>query len=197
MKPVRDRISGFTLIELLVALLVLSILALTSYRGLGAVLDARDRVAAETEKWRSIAAFFARIERDMQLAVPRTVRNAAGDVPPWVGRSKRSEAADLEFSRSAPIDAIDSARRTGYRLADNGDIELWLWPGLDVASAPEPTRIPVLKGIAELKIQYMNNEAIWVEEWPAQATAGIPRAVRLRLVLESREELVRVFALKP
>ena len=32
---------GFTLIELMTALLVLSLLALMSYRGLGAVLDAR------------------------------------------------------------------------------------------------------------------------------------------------------------
>src|SRR5262249_27229329 len=49
---------GFTLVELLVALLVLSLLALTSYRGLSAVLDARQHVSAESEKWRRVAAFF-------------------------------------------------------------------------------------------------------------------------------------------
>ena len=35
---------GFTLIEIMTALLVLSLLALMSYRGLGAVLDAREHV---------------------------------------------------------------------------------------------------------------------------------------------------------
>jgi general secretion pathway protein J len=42
---------GFTLIELLSALLILSLVAVMSFRGLAAVLDARDRVAQETEKW--------------------------------------------------------------------------------------------------------------------------------------------------
>ena len=59
---------GFTLVELLTALLVLSLLALMSYRGLGAVLDAREHVKLETDKWRHVAAFFARFERDVELA---------------------------------------------------------------------------------------------------------------------------------
>ena len=62
---------GFTLIELLTALLVLSLLALMSYRGLGAVLDAREHVKYETDKWRRVAVFFARFERDVELAAPR------------------------------------------------------------------------------------------------------------------------------
>ncbi|MGA8006850.1 MAG: prepilin-type N-terminal cleavage/methylation domain-containing protein, partial [Burkholderiales bacterium] len=63
---------GFTLVELLAALLVLSLLALMSYRGLGAVLDAREHVGGEADKWRRVAAFFARFERDVELAAPRT-----------------------------------------------------------------------------------------------------------------------------
>jgi len=69
---------GFTLIELLTALLILSALALMSYRGLGAVLDAREHVTKETDKWRRVAAFFARFERDIQLAAPRPVRTVSG-----------------------------------------------------------------------------------------------------------------------
>ena len=59
---------GFTLIELMIALLVLSILALMAYRGLGVVLDSRDHIAREAEKWRNVAAFFSRFERDVNLA---------------------------------------------------------------------------------------------------------------------------------
>ena len=88
---------GFTLIELLTALLILSLLALMSYRGLGAVLDAREHVRQETEKWRSVAAFFARFERDVQLAAPRPVlaaRRAAPRVQPLrLGRGRRHAAA--------------------------------------------------------------------------------------------------------
>lgn len=56
MKPMSGTAArGFTLIEVLTALLVLSLLALMSYRGLSAVLDAREHVRAETEKWRRVA----------------------------------------------------------------------------------------------------------------------------------------------
>ena len=77
MKPAH----GFTLIELMAALLVLSLLALMSYRGLGAVLDAREHVKGETDKWRHVAAFFGRFERDVELAAPRPVRSAGGVAP--------------------------------------------------------------------------------------------------------------------
>jgi general secretion pathway protein J len=100
MKPAparRGRPRGFTLIEILSALLILSLLALMSYRGLGAVLDAREHTRYETEKWRRVSAFFARFERDVQLAAPRPVRatsssssNAAtssGIAPAWRGEA--------------------------------------------------------------------------------------------------------------
>jgi general secretion pathway protein J len=73
----RTRARGFTLIEILSALLILSLLALMSYRGLGAVLDAREHTRDETDKWRRVTAFLARFERDVQLASPRPVRSAA------------------------------------------------------------------------------------------------------------------------
>ena len=130
--PDSARLSGFTLIELLAALLILSILALMSYRGLGAVLDARAHVTVETEKWRKVSAFFARFERDAQLAAPRPVRNASGEIPAWLGRQEPSPDPLLEFSRFGSIEGIDTPRRIGYRLNDNKEIELWLWPGIEV-----------------------------------------------------------------
>ena len=76
---------GFTLIELLIALLILSVLALMSYRGLGAVLDAREHVTREADQWRRVAAFVDRFERDVKLAAPRPVRSASGTAPAWRG----------------------------------------------------------------------------------------------------------------
>jgi len=192
------RTGGFTLVELLTALLILSILALTSYRGLGAVLDARARVTAETEKWRDVTAFFARFERDIQLAIPRSVRFAPGEAPAWVGRPGNSPELRLEFSRSAPIGGGDVVRRTGYRLNEDGEIELWLWPGLDRAPGFEAARHAVLRDVRSLDFEYLGANAEWVATWPiAQLDPPIPRALRLRMVLGSGEELVRVFLLKP
>jgi len=177
---------GFTLIELMSALLILSLLALMSFRGLGAVLDARDHVKQETEKWRSVAAFYARFQRDVQLSAPRAVRAASGR---------------LELSRFASAEDVDTPRRLAYELNGNQEIELSLWAGLE--AAPErtaetpPARYVVLSAVAQLELQYLDPALAWTGAWPrSERDPPLPQAVRLRLVLASGEELVRVFALK-
>jgi general secretion pathway protein J len=192
---------GFTLIEVLSALLILSLLALMSYRGLGAVLDAREHTRNETDKWRRVSAFFARFERDVQLAAPRPVRaitaTSAGISPAWRGDATATEQARLEFSRFAATEGVDTTRRIAYRLNEKNEIELWLWPGLDIAPDTLPARHPVLAGVKTFELQYLNPALLWVNVWPSSpGDPPIPQAVRLRIVLASSEEIVRVFALQ-
>ena len=187
---------GFTLIELLTALAILSLLALMSYRGLGAVLDARDHVEQETEKWQRVATFFARFQRDVQLSAPRPVR--AAPAAPGVARTRRCRAEPrLEFSRFATAEGIDAPRRVAYRLNEQQEIELWLWPGLDVAPGAAPTRYAVLPAVAQFELQYLDaRSGVGRRLARSQRDPPLPRAVRLRIVLASGEELVRVFALQ-
>jgi general secretion pathway protein J len=188
---------GFTLIELMAALLVLSLLALMSYRGLSAVLDAREHVRMETDKWRRVAAFFARFERDVQLAAPRPVRSDSGLAPAWLGQAAGAPAPRLVFSRFAATEGVDTARRIAYQLNEKQEIELWLWPGLDVAPGTLPLRYPVLAGVKTFDLQYLNPALAWVDAWPtAPGDPLLPQAVRLRVVLGSNEEIVRIFALQ-
>ena len=187
---------GFTLIELLTALLILSLLAVMSYRGLGAVLDTRAQLRQETAKWRRVAAFSARFEQDVHLVAPYAMRLATASAPALVGRVAATDAPRLEFSRFAAAEGVEAPRRVGYGLNERHEIELWLWPGLD-ASQP-PTRYPVLADVAQLDIQYLGTDPAWVKLWPVVAADdALPRAVRLRMVLASGEEIVRVFALNP
>jgi general secretion pathway protein J len=184
---------GFTLIELMCALLILSLLALMSFRGLGAVLEGRDHVRKETEKWRSVDAFFSRFQRDVQLAAPRSVRSASGTAPAWRGQA----GSGLEFSRFASAEGQDAARRVGYRLNQDREIEILLWPGLDLAPNAQPARYPMLASVAQFELQYLGPDPVWADAWPrADRDAPLPQAVRVRVVLASGEELVRVFALK-
>ena len=187
---------GFTLIELLAALLILSLLALMSYRSLGAVLDTREHVTTEADKWRHVASFFARFERDVQLVAPRPVRSASGSAPAWLGRPATTSGPRLEISRFASAEGVDSPRRIAYALNGKQEIELWLWPGLDVTPDVLPARYPVLGGVTTFEFQYLNADRAWVGAWPTSPVdAAIPRAVRLRIVLASGENIVRVFAL--
>jgi len=187
---------GFTLIEIMAALVVLSLLALMSYRGLGAVLDAREQVKLETEKWQRIAAFFARFERDVELAAPRAVRMADRLAPAWLGLPRSATEPRFQFSRFASTEGVDTARRVAYGLNEKQEIELWLWPGLDAAPDVVPERYPVLRGVKTLDLAYLNRSLAWVDTWPNAADPAIPRAVRLRIVLDSDEEIVRIFVLQ-
>jgi general secretion pathway protein J len=186
---------GFTLVELLTALLVLSLLALMCYRGLGAVLDAREHVRSETDKWQRVAAFLARFGRDVALAAPRPVRRAEGMAPAWLGAAPPQ--ARLEFSRFASVGGVDAPRRVGYALNDRREIELELWSGLDVAPGVAPARHSVLSGVQSFELHYLDVSLVWNDRWPRSAAdPALPRAVRLRLVLASGEEIVRIFALQ-
>jgi general secretion pathway protein J len=187
---------GFTLIELLAALLILSLLALMSYRSLGAVLDARARVSQETTRWQRVAAFCARFEQDVDLAAPRSVRTASGSAPAWLGRPAGTPGPRLEFSRFASAEGMDTPRRVAYTLNEKQQVELWLWPGLDVSPDALPARYPVLSAVAKFELQYLDADLAWVDAWPTSPSdAAIPRAVRLRIVFVSGENVVRVFAL--
>jgi general secretion pathway protein J len=167
---------GYTLIELMCALVVLSLLALMSFRGLGAVLDAREQVGLETAKWQAVSAFFSRFQYDVQLSAPRPVRAAADR---------------FEFSRLAPAEGA-APPRVAYLLNEKREVELWLWPALD---AP-PVRHVVLAAVAQFELRYLDRTLAWADAWPASEREPLPRALRLRIVLASGEELVRVFSLR-
>lgn len=187
---------GFTLIELLTALLILALLALMSYRGLSTVLDTRKQITEETEKWRRVNAFFARFESDIALAAPRSVRTVAGIQPAWRSQSAELLAPQLTMSRFAAVEGVDTPRQIAYRLNEKQEIELWLWPGLDNAPDVLPARYVVLSGVSKLDLQYLNANRSWVDSWPnTQFDAAIPQAVQLRIVLNSGEKIMRVFAL--
>lgn len=150
---------GFTLIELMCALLILSLLAVLSFRGLAAVLDSRDQLRQETQKWRNVSAFFARLQRDVQLSAPSPLRGTATSV---------------EFSRLATNEGLEAPRPVAYRLDQNHGVAL-----------------------AKLELQYLDGALAWVDAWPPSGRdTPLPQALRVRLVLASGEELVRVFALK-
>jgi len=189
---------GFTLVELLTALLILSLLALMSYRGLGAALETREHISREMNKWRQMDAFFRRFEGDLRLAAPRPIRVAqgtAGSLPAWRGQAGDTHGASLEFSRFSSAVDTDTARRLGYRLNNSREIELSVWPVLDAAPGTVPKRYPVLAGVSTFDLHYLGPDLVWVAAWPVSATVStLPQAVRLRIVLTSGEEITRLFA---
>src|SRR5215212_3277534 len=72
------RSRGFTLVELLVALAIFAILSAFAYRSLTAMLESRERLQEESRKWRDIALFVGRIERDLRAILDRPAKAPSG-----------------------------------------------------------------------------------------------------------------------
>ena len=195
---------GFTLIEALIALVVFAIMATLGYRGLSAVLDARQQLAAESKKWRDLTLFFLHVENDMNSVVQRPIRNTYGQAEAaLVGTPNPVGDTDgmLTFSRlGTPGTTGMSAAitRMSYRLRNN-QVEMLVWPAADAAPRATPKVYPLLSNIGELKITYLDATTNqWQTQWTQIPTASVlPAAIRLELALSSGVRFNRVFAIPP
>ena len=199
---------GFTLIELLVALVILTLLSVAGYRGLDAVLQTRERVAAETRKWQHLAFFFARMNQDIAQAVQRPVRDEDGVIvrAAWVGNAVTvgENDAELIFTRAGIPDqggALQAPQRIGYRL-EHGAIVMLRWPALDQPPRVKPVRYPVLEGVREFSLRYLDRDRVgkWQLQWPYPSALDpliiLPVAVEVTLTLVSGDIITRIFALQ-
>jgi general secretion pathway protein J len=114
----RRRVGGFTLIELLIAAALLAVLAVLSWRGLGAVLDSRRHIVAASDELRSLTLAFAQLDEDLRRSWP--VRLLKLEVPSIAFTVAGEQAvATLEVLREtgATTDATQ-LQRVAWRLRE-------------------------------------------------------------------------------
>ncbi|MGV8934334.1 MAG: type II secretion system minor pseudopilin GspJ [Gallionellaceae bacterium] len=196
---------GFTLIELLVALVILTVLAVAGYRSLDAVLQTRERVAAETRKWQHLAFFFSRMSQDISQVINRPVRDEGGaignDHAALVGNAVTvgEDDAELIFTRAGIAEqgaALQPPQRIGYRL-EQGAIWLLRWPSLDLAPRIRPVRYQVLEGVREFSLRYLDANKIWQLKWQYPPTSNnMPKAIEVTLTMATGEVITRIFTLQ-
>ncbi len=194
---------GFTLIELLVALVILTVLAVAGYRSLDAVLQTRERVAAETRKWQHLAFFFSRLSQDISQVIDRPVRDEAGAYyhAALVGNAVTvgEDDAELIFTRAGIAEqgaALQAPQRIGYRL-EQGAIWLLRWPSLDQAPRIRPVRYQVLEGVREFSLRYLDANKIWQLKWQYPPTSNnLPKAIEVTLTMATGEVITRIFTLQ-
>ncbi len=174
----RATLAGYTLVEVLVALAILALLSTVGWRSLAAVLEARERLAAEAARWQAVAAFFDRFAHEAGRALERPVRATGGPRPAWEGDA----ATGVSFSRGASDAAGGAAARVAYLLAADGTLLRRAWPALDARDSDAVDQL-ALSGVAWLGIDYLGGDGRWWPSWPVDGEAALPRAVRLRLAL--------------
>src|SRR5437764_9726360 len=190
---------GFTLLEVLIAVAIVAAMASLGYRALESRSESEARLSAEATRWGQLDSFFARMEGDLRQAVPRSVRLAGARVPPWLGTLAASDGnAILEFSRAGPefnVEAGSAGQRLGYRLRD-GVVEVLYWPGYDEPRGLSPTAYALITDVARFRLSYLTSNGAWIEAWPANGEADLPRAVRVELTLASGDIIERWLVLR-
>lgn len=194
---------GFTLIELLVAILVFSIMSVMAYSGLQAVLDARTGTEQHVERLVKLQTAFTFIGRDVEQAISRGVRDSFGDATPAMTGGGFGSTL-VEMTRAGVSNpggfARSSLQRVAYSLKEK-ELARWTWPVLDQGEVMEPLVRPLIKGISEIRVRFLDNTLEWHDSWPVDrdpaARDNMPRAVEVVLDVDGLGEIRRLFRVAP
>ena len=193
----RARQSGFTLVELLVSLAIFALLATFAYRGLNTMLDSRAALERESRKWRDVALFVGRIERDLGAVAPRPAKGASGTaLAPVSSHLEMPEGREgLALTRSgSPLqeNALAAPQRIAYRLRD-GRVERLSWAAPDAGPRDEPSAVAVLAPASALAFRFLDTRGEWRNAWGLPgASLDLPAAVEVTVALPGGERVVRL-----
>jgi general secretion pathway protein J len=165
---------GFTLLELLVALAIFSLIAVMAYGGLETVLKQQARTEENAESLAELQKTYLVMQRDIEQAVPRTIRDEFGDPQsPLIG------TALFQLTRGGWNNPANQPRstlqRVGYSLEDRQLIR-YAWLVLDRAQDSAPTRQPLSADIESMQVRYLDDAGNWQEQWPPVQAGSTPVA---------------------
>ncbi|MBU0730674.1 MAG: type II secretion system minor pseudopilin GspJ [Proteobacteria bacterium] len=195
---------GFTLLELLVAFAVFAVLATIAYGGLNSIIDTRVAVAGESARLAQLQRAFSIMERDVEQAVSRSIRDELGEFQPAMLLRGDSVEPVLEFTRNGWRNPTGSARsnlqRVAYGIRENNLIR-YHWPVLDRVQDTAAIERVVLEGVDAFQVSFFRADS-WHEVWPPAVSASIsivqqramlPGAVAIAVDVGGWGELKRIF----
>ena len=193
--------SGFTLLELLVALAVFAVISVAAYSGLQSVLFTQVVVELETQRLAQVQMAFNFLERDMEQAVPRGIRDEYGLERPAL-ESNTLGGELLTLTRAGWDNPLEQERATLQRLAyrlQEGRLVRQYWDTLDRSGIVEPRETTLLDDVLETEVRFLDEQDAWQPEWPprgaGEATTMLPRAIEFSVVLGDWGEITRLFRL--
>jgi general secretion pathway protein J len=201
----KRRHHGFTLIEIIVAVAIMALVSVIAYRGLAAMLTARERISSENTSFRDLAQTMARIEADFSATVDRPIRDSYGvEKGAFLGAPDGLEeagAAVVLTRMGAPSQSgkLADLQRVGYRVKE-GRLELLSWPAVDLAPRATPSASTLLENVTRIELRFLDRQRQWQTKWPQPALSSgppesLPRAVQMILTLASGAAYTRTIPL--
>ena len=189
---------GFTLLEVMVALGVLAFVIMATHQILDTTTRAKEASDEKIAELNGLQTAFRLMDQDFSQMTQRTVRNEAGDAQEQYLLAGRyileSQYDGIAFVRDGWVNPINLLPRSelqavGYRVLDD-NLERVYRVYVDQLDNMEPRVQVVLKGIEELKFEFLDANNEWQEQWQIKA---LPKAVAVTLQQIEAEPIRRVF----
>ena len=189
---------GFTLIEVLVAMAILAVVIMATHQILDSTTKAKEASDEKIAELNGLQTAFRLMDQDFSQMTQRTVRNEAGDAQEQYLLAGRyileSQYDGIAFVRDGWVNPINLLPRSelqavGYRVLDD-NLERVYRVYVDQLDNMEPRVQVVLKGIEELKFEFLDANNEWQEQWQIKA---LPKAVVVTLQQIEAEPIRRVF----
>jgi len=199
--------AGFTLMEMLIAVTITAVIGLGVWQVVSGVVTSRDRVDALANQFDGLQKAMLLLERDITQVVNRPARDVYGDFKPSL--TSREDAFALMITRQGWRNPL-GLRRSGLQRAGweytGTELRRRYWPVVDQGQDDSSRDVLLLEGVLEFKIQFLDDEGKWQEQWPsdqvlanlapgARPVIPLPRGIEITLEHERFGELVRMFTL--
>jgi general secretion pathway protein J len=199
----RRRHAGFTLLELLVSLAIFALLATMAYTALNTVLKARKEVDQRAARLTELQTAFMVMERDIEEAVARPVRDDLGDEQAAL-KGGGVGVTILSLTRTGWRNPLGVARSDLQRVAygfNNQQLLREAWNSLDRAPGSEPYSEVLINGVSTVDVRFLGQDRQWLGYWPPDSGNGsqpagaalMPLAIEISVDVDGWGRIVRLF----
>ena len=197
------RSAGFTLLELLVSLAIFALLATMAYSALNTVLNARKEVEQRAARLTELQTAFMVMERDIEEAVARPVRDDLGDEQAAL-KGGGVGTGVLTLTRTGWRNPLGVARSDLQRVDYVFNKQQLLresWATLDRGPGNEPYAEVLIDGVSAVDVRFMGQDRQWVGYWPPDSASNaqnqdavlMPQAIEISVDVNGWGRIVRLF----